>query len=128
MAPLPAGRAAVKRNKWSLRAFDAGKITLPELVENVLTDTFAADEDTWRESIAVIPTPLRTQFLDVSRSCLVSEDFMPPPGVILPPAKSHEEIQAIKQERRPRYLRLFQLIEEVCATSRSGSSQQSSAT
>ena len=120
-------RSAVQYNSRLLQAMEAGKVPLLEFFDNVLEHTVRCDERTWNDSIAVVPAHLRPQFLDYARSYLIPVDFMPSPGVILPPPKSEDEIQAVKEERRPRYMRLFQVIEQVCTANESSGGQHPSA-
>jgi hypothetical protein len=107
-------QSAVEANARLLRAFEAGKMSSSVFFENILGGTFAADERTWDESINVIPASLQSQFLEYVRSSLVAVDFMPPLGAYYPVPQSPAEIQAIQEERRPRYIRLLQRIEQIC--------------
>ncbi|HEV7221804.1 MAG TPA: hypothetical protein VGN42_03830 [Pirellulales bacterium] len=122
--------SAVKANAKLFRVYEAGKISLDELFENVLGSTFMADERTWDECIAVIPSSLRPQFFEFVRFYLLSVDFMPPPGVLLPPPapemmKAAKE--ATKRQRRPRYVKLFQLIDEMCSPNDANGDRRTSA-
>jgi hypothetical protein len=111
----PRRQDAAKHTLWLLRAFERGKTSSDELFHMLLGHLFYIDEDVWEEGLLALPAPLRPRFVEFLKSYLIPQDFMPPYGVVFPPPRTEEEIKAVKEARRPRYIKLFHYIEEVCS-------------
>jgi hypothetical protein len=107
-------RDAVESNTRMMRLHERGILSLEECFQNLLDVTFFSKEESWRDGLAVIPISLRREFLEHVRSHLVPVDFMPQVGNLFP-INSPEAREAARQERRPRYTKLLQLIEEICS-------------
>lgn len=93
------------------RVFDANKITLDEYCDAILTDIFVAERLAWSKCIVAIPPHVRSAFVEFARSHLLSNDFMPNPGIVSPSNNTAETVQAEKEYFRPRYVELLRVIE-----------------
>jgi hypothetical protein len=93
------------------RVFDANKITLDEYCKAILTDVFVAETSAWSKCLAAIPLHVRSAFVEFARSYLLSNDFMPTPGVVDPSNNTADKVQAEMEYFRPRYIELLRVIE-----------------
>jgi hypothetical protein len=85
-------------------------ISLDECLSNVLWTIVATEESAWNDCLAVIPRALLPKLHAFARSYLLPVDFMPHPGVALP-LNSPEAQDLARQQFRPLYIKLLELIE-----------------
>ena len=90
----------------------AGRITFEEYASNVTDTAVYSPIDGIPSCVDTLPLPLVSAYMDYLRAALESVDFMPCPRPFLAGDVSEQVFNRRKQELRPKYLRLYQLMKE----------------
>jgi hypothetical protein len=89
------------------RALKVGQIELAEYLPNALTTIMAATEESWERLLQEIPTEIFPVFREAAEQYLVPVDFMPAPHEFMTDTRRERDVQARKEELRPRWVRLL---------------------
>jgi hypothetical protein len=106
-------RARVSLQKYA-RLLRDRRIEFTEYFPNALTTIMAATEESWERLLREIPTEALLSFRKAAERHLVPVDFMPAPNEFMTDTRCERDVQARKEELRPRYVRLLASIRELC--------------
>jgi hypothetical protein len=89
-----------------------GKVTFDEFAYNLTLTIVDASDECMPECVESIPPTVVAPYTDYLRKFLEPVDFMPDPMPFLVGPVSEEDLKRAKQQLRPRYIRLYQLMKE----------------
>jgi len=107
-----ASRDSVKSCERLTKQFLEGRITFEEYAYNVMLRMVKVLDDDLPSCVDLVPPGITAAYTEYLRAELEPVDFMPFPGAFLIGRDSEDLIERLKQEYRPKYLRLYQLMKE----------------
>ena len=93
------------------KTLDRGLITPDEYFSTFLLMIAHSSESAWTECLATVPPDQRSELLSYARAELIPVDFMPQPAVV--DYNDTQTVELVKQQMRPRFIALLQLIEQM---------------
>jgi hypothetical protein len=91
----------------------AGRITFEEYAPNVTLRMVSVLEEDLPRCVEMVPVEFISPYAQYLSDELIPVDYMPYPGAFLVSRYSEDVIESLKQQYRPKYIRLLQAMKEI---------------